>query len=75
MKTAKNTTPLRTALIYAFFGVIWILISDITVDFSNSTVPVSYHIMQSIKGSLFVFVKRQPDLPHPAAGYEVPAEE
>ena len=31
MKTGKNITPVRTAVIYAFFGILWILGSDISL--------------------------------------------
>ncbi len=56
MNIKKNSTPLRTALIYAFFGILWILASDITLELGNPTVPAGYHFTQSIKGSLFVLV-------------------
>ena len=54
MKTKKNTTPLRTALTYAIFGALWILLSDRAVNFLFS--PSSQILIQSIKGSLFVLI-------------------
>ncbi len=54
MKANKNSTPIRTVLIYAFFGVLWILVTDLTVDLNNPSVPTLYHIAQSVKGVFFV---------------------
>ncbi len=50
MKIGKNTTPLRTALIYAFFGALWILLSDATLRL----IAPDYDFFQTIKGWLFV---------------------
>jgi PAS domain S-box-containing protein len=51
----KNTTPLRTALIYAIFGALWILLSDKALEI---LIPASVHvaIFQTIKGWLFILV-------------------
>lgn len=55
MRAKKNSTPLRTALIYAVFGILWILISDILVELNNSAAVNNNIGIQTIKGSLFVF--------------------
>ncbi|MBI5953747.1 MAG: PAS domain S-box protein [Chloroflexi bacterium] len=56
MKTEKNTTPLRTALIYALFGILWILLSDTAVELLNPPGSTIYGLMQTIKGWIFVLV-------------------
>ena len=38
MNTGKNLTPLRTAMIYTLFGVLWIVISDKVLE---SLIPPS----------------------------------
>ena len=56
MKTTKNTTPLRAALIYAFFSAVWILLSDIAL---NLLIPHTFpnHVLTyTIKGWLFVLI-------------------
>ncbi len=50
----KNSTPLRTALIYAFFGVLWILLSDTAVGLIASSPSNGYGLAQTIKGWFFV---------------------
>ncbi len=54
MKIGKNSTPQRTALIYAFFGVLWILISDLVLQLSTFPPPFKYLIIETLKGWLFV---------------------
>ncbi len=55
MKLKKNTTPLRAALIYLFFSMVWILLSDTALHLLISPAPSPNHILTyAIKGSLFV---------------------
>ncbi len=54
MNTGKNQTPLRTAIIYTLFGVLWIVISDKVLE---SLIPPSSPtnlVIQTIKGWIFV---------------------
>ena len=56
MNTGKNQTPLRTAIIYTLFGVLWIVISDKVLE---SLIPPSSPtnlVIQTIKGWLFVLI-------------------
>lgn len=53
MKT--NSTPLRTALIYAFFSALWILLSDAASIFFIPPDSPNHILAQTIKGWLFVF--------------------
>ena len=69
MKIGKNSTPQRTALIYAFFGVLWILISDLVLQLSPFPPPFKYLIIETLKGWFF----RRPDLFHTAPGSEITA--
>ena len=54
MKTKKNKTPLRTALVYAVFGALWIVVSDKTLEFFVPPASPAYLVMQTIKGWIFV---------------------
>jgi len=56
MKSEKNSTPLKTALIYAFFGILWILLSDTAVELISPADITGYGFMQTVKGLLFVCV-------------------
>ena len=54
MNTGKNQTPLRTAIIYTLFGVLWIVISDKVLEsFIPPSSPTNL-VIQTIKGWLFV---------------------
>lgn len=54
MKTARNMAPLRTALIYALFSAVWILVSDEALNLFVSPTSLNYLLMQTLKGWLFV---------------------
>ncbi len=54
MKSSNNTTPLRTASIYAFFGFLWILVSDILVEMESQSTILDHITTQTLKGWLFV---------------------
>ena len=56
MKKTRNTTPLRTALIYAFFSSLWILLSDKILNLFIPHISPDYVVMQTIKGWSFVLV-------------------
>ncbi|MBI5964404.1 MAG: PAS domain S-box protein [Chloroflexi bacterium] len=55
MRTGKNTTSLRTALIYLVFGSLWILVSDQVLTFLVPPSSPNHILIQTIKGWLFVF--------------------
>ncbi len=55
MKSSNNTTPLRTASIYAVFGFLWILFSDILVEINGPSATFDHITTQTLKGWLFVF--------------------
>jgi PAS domain S-box-containing protein len=50
----KNNAPLRTALIYALFGGLWIIFSDRASGILVPASPPAYIQIQTIKGWLFV---------------------
>lgn len=52
----KNTTPLRTALIYAFFGILWILFSDRAAEIIFYPGSYGHGLIQTIKGWFYVLV-------------------
>lgn len=55
MKALRKALPLRTAVIYAVFGILWILLSDKVLNIFVPT-PAVYSVWQSIKGGFFVLV-------------------
>lgn len=52
----KNTTPLRTALIYAIFSAIWILLSDKALNLLVPHTSPNHILAQTIKGWLFILI-------------------
>lgn len=50
----KNSTPLRAALIYALFGVLWILLSDRAAAFLFPPGVTGHEYVQTIKGWFYV---------------------
>jgi PAS domain S-box-containing protein len=54
MKPRKNALPFRTALTYALFGILWILISDLVVEQGIPGASLSHFFAQTTKGLLFV---------------------
>lgn len=56
MKMEKNTPPLRTALIYAFFGGMWILLSDKAAEIIFYPGSQGHLLVQTIKGWFYVLV-------------------
>jgi PAS domain S-box-containing protein len=54
MVKGKNITPLRTAIIYTVFGVLWILYTDKAVGYLIPATAPEYTLVQTIKGWLFV---------------------
>jgi PAS domain S-box-containing protein len=54
MPFSKNITPLRLAGIYAMFGGVWILFSDMILETLVSASSPVYIQLQTIKGWLFV---------------------
>lgn len=55
MSPKNSSTPLRTAAIYAAFGIIWILTSDILLELKSQELVLHNHtLLQVAKGSLFV---------------------
>lgn len=53
---SKNNAPLRTALIYALFGGLWIVFSDKALEILVPVSSPAYIQLQTIKGWLFVLV-------------------
>src|SRR5688572_23076238 len=49
-------SALRVTSIYAVFGILWILFSDALVDWLFGSYPDTIHLIQSIKGNLYVVV-------------------
>jgi PAS domain S-box-containing protein len=56
MRIGKNMAPLRTTLIYALFGILWILTTDSIVEFLFSPSDPTRSLLQTIKGWLFVLL-------------------
>ncbi|MFN8399477.1 MAG: PAS domain S-box protein [Anaerolineales bacterium] len=56
MKAKRVSSPLRTAIIYSVFGVLWILTSDTLLGYFIPHTSEYYPLAQTIKGWLFVLV-------------------
>ncbi len=56
MKTGKNSSPIRTALLYAFFSALWILLSDEILNFLLPHTSPLHIVLATVKGWLFVCV-------------------
>ncbi|MDP1546985.1 MAG: PAS domain S-box protein [Anaerolineales bacterium] len=54
MKKQKSTQPVRTALIYVTFGVLWIILTDSALGLVFQNSHQEYAFLQTIKGWLFV---------------------
>ena len=54
MKPRKNALPFRTALAYALFGIVWILVSDLTVELGIQGSSITHAFTQIAKGLFFV---------------------
>lgn len=54
MEKRKNTQPVRTALTYVVFGVLWILLSDNLLELLFPADYQKHAFLQTIKGWLFV---------------------
>lgn len=56
MKAKRVSSPLRTAIIYSVFGVLWIPTSDTLLGYFIPHTSEYYPLAQTIKGWLFVLV-------------------
>lgn len=56
MNAEKTSNPVRTAVIYLVFGVLWILTSDTVLGLFIPHTSEYYPLAQTIKGWLFVVV-------------------
>ncbi|MFN8411800.1 MAG: PAS domain S-box protein [Anaerolineales bacterium] len=55
MTLSKNSIPIRTALIYALFGAVWIVLSDRVMDYFIPDSTANNDLVETAKGWFFVF--------------------